>query len=1237
MRKQKWFRVFSALILTLSMVLGSILNGVGTIGAEAAETIGKAKITPGTAISYGGWSTNRFSVKAADGETYLGYCAQPLSATPSGTYSYRVYDGKNANEIKLMAYIGWGTSYAATDARNNLFAGIPNETTRYGYIHAVIGYLYSGQLTGLNAGTIEGVKNITAGLRSLISTNHIVWTQAKKMTLYVAPNNAQDIVWVGYGNGAIQLTKQAATNIFSEFSDVYSLEGAEYGIYKDAECTQELKVLTCDADGVFPKVEVDYGTYYIKEIQAPKGFALSAKIKKVTVAAGSTETVKLTDQPQGDPVPVLLEKSNAQTGDASGWGECSLAGAEYTYDYYAVPREMWSAWSSEEKEARIPDRTWVFRTDAGGHIQVSDKQAIEQYLVSGDLFYDTSGNLIYPIGTYVIRETREPVGFLLNEEQYTVFIEEDAQAVTDEDGNEVYFIHTYNEGDAAVRTAERPIRGNLAFVKADAETEEVMAGIPFELSLLGSDGEPVETQTVLTDENGEVHTGLAGSEIWFGPGSPAPGTEGALPYGTYRLTELPCESNAGKDLLELEVDVHEPDVTLALGTLYNQTIYIHTLAGCTETGTHTVPAGGRYELQDQVAYRNLTPGRTYVMEGCLVDKHTGEAIVIDGTEVRNSAEFVPEEADGTVTLTFTIDTDSLEQGAGYVVYEKLYDRESKRASHEDPEDEEQSIYIPKIRTHASDQKTHDHVGTSCEETVIVDHVEYRGLAAGETYTVSGVLMDQDQEAPWINDRGETVQAEHTFTAQGCDGTIELEFMVSEEAASGKTLTVFETLYQNGIRLAAHEDLYDEEQSVAFPKIRTHAEDGTLKDQDHVGVTGEKVTIVDTVTYENLIPGNTYTVHGTLMNRETGEEILDEEGIPVTAERTWEATEADGSIELTFELDSYLLAGETVVVYEDLQHNEIPVAVHHELQDESQSIHYPALGTMAKSEANGTQTLPVGPDTVLIDTVEYKNLVPGKTYRLKGVLMDRETVEPLPDKEGEPVAAEAEFVPDAPDGTVDMEFVLDTSALAGKKLVVFEKLFLVSGGNETDMIQIGQHEDITDEGQTVGVPELRTQAMDQASKTQEGTFSETEKIVDTVSYKGLTPGKTYTVKGILMDKRKKEPLLINGEEITSEQTFVPTERDGQVLMEFTLDSRDLHGRTIVVFESVWQEDLEIAVHADMKDEDQSIHYKKKKIIGIKTGDSAYSMGWLILLLLSAAAAAAGSVVMVRIYRRRRRGV
>ena len=142
----------------------------------------------------------------------------------------------------------------------------------------------------------------------------------------------------------------------------------------------------------------------------------------------------------------------------------------------------------------------------------------------------------------------------------------------------------------------------------------------------------------------------------------------------------------------------------------------------------------------------------------------------------------------------------------------------------------------------------------------------------------------------------------------------------------------------------------------------------------------------------------------------------------------------------------------------------------------------------------------------------------------------------------------------------------------------ETVYAVTVDEDGDVVEITVVNDL--------IPEIGTTAAIDDEK--EVCATEVFTLTDTVEYKHLVPGKEYTVKGILMDKATGEPFLQNGEQITSEVTFVPKAPSGSVEVLFTFDAKLIKADTnIVVFESLYSDSKELTVHADIKDDEQTV--------------------------------------------------
>ena len=623
-----------------------------------------------------------------------------------------------------------------------------------------------------------------------------------------------------------------------------------------------------------------------------------------------------------------------------------------------------------------------------------------------------------------------------------------------------------------------------------------------------------------------------------------------------------------------EVAVHA-DLRDAGQTVYLPKIRTHAQDGINEID-HT-EALEKATIIDTVTYTNLLPGKEYTVTGTLMDKETGEAVLIDGKPITASTTFTAETAEGSVDIVFEFDASAI-AGTTVVAFESMEYKGIEVAVHADIEDENQTVYIPDVHTTATATDTEDHVTGANEEVTITDEVALTGLKVDNEYTIKGVLMDQTTGKELLVDEKQIV-SEETFTADQADMTITLTYKLDASKLAGITTVVFETLYTEGKEVGRHHEIDDEGQTVYIPEIHTTAAD--QKTGINHTESEEQATIVDTVLYSHLLPGKEYTVKGTLMNKETGEAILIN-GEEVTAETTFTAEKSEGSVDVIFTFDASAIAPTTVVAFESMEYKKIEVAVHADIEDEDQTVYIPEIGTTALGQDTKDHIEKAKEDAVIVDTVEYKGLEVGREYTITGTLVDKDTGEAITDAEGNEITTSEIFVAEEKDGSIDITFKFDASALAGKSLVAFETLY-------TEGKEVAIHADLEDEGQTIRIPEIHTTATDKVTGDHDGVVAKETTVLDEVFYKNLIPGKEYTVKGTLMVKETGEALVVNGETVTAEKTFTAEEPDGSIILEFTFDSSALAGKKIVAFEDITYEGISIGSHEDLTDEDQTIFY------------------------------------------------
>ena len=660
-----------------------------------------------------------------------------------------------------------------------------------------------------------------------------------------------------------------------------------------------------------------------------------------------------------------------------------------------------------------------------------------------------------------------------------------------------------------------------------------------------------------------------------------------LPLGRYIVKEIDSPTGYGNRFEAKTIDATYKSQKTKVQTFSyffedDHTEIVRTQALDTTTGTHqgALSADNKYVVSDHVECDNLFPGKTYTLKGTLTDKETGKALKdINGNDVTESVTFNATGVKQVVTVTFSFEAELA--GKTLVAFEDMFQDGKKIYTHADIDDTEQTVYYPEIHTTATDKASHTHTGAVDEQTTVTDKVEYKNLIVGNTYEVSGVLMNQETGEALLDKSGEKITAKTTFKAEKSDGTVELAFTFDSSLLAGKSVVAFEDLYNDNIKVAFHTDIKDEGQTVHYPEIHTTATDAATK--THTAAPDLKTTIIDKVDYKNLVPGEAYEISGVLMDKTTGEKLLDKNGNAVTSKTSFKAEKADGSVDVTFTFDSSLLAGKSVVVYEDLYSGDKKVVSHADITDEGQTVNFPEIHTTATDKATGTHTGVVNEKTTITDKVDYSNLTVGEKYKVSGVLMNQETGEKLLDKNGNAITSEKEFTAESKDGSIDIEFTFDSSLLAGKTTVVFEDLY-----NEN--VRVAFHTDIKDEGQTVHFPELHTTATDAATKTHTAAPDVKTTITDKVDYKNLVAGNSYEIKGVLMDKTTGKALLDKDKkEITATKKFTAEKPDGTVELAFTFDSSLLTGKSVVVFEDLYNENVKVASHTNIKDEGQTVNF------------------------------------------------
>lgn len=1217
MKKLK--RVLALAMAVILSVPTIVTTGMGTVPVKAAGDTVELTVSDDSA-KYAGYETHKMYA----GGNYA-YCVQPSKKTPqSGTYE-KHYDVENyvsnagdetqALQSRNLAYYCWGApGFNASYFPSTWYDGSAMDDDKYiALSHIMLSFLVSydevGSMHGCNSSFKNWVYQNVLGYNAngdLVNGQAtlpiLCWSTAPasfKVYILSTGSATQNILGYEYTpTGTVSLSKTSANTGITSGNSCYSLAGAVYGIYSDAGCSAQVTTLTTDAGGNAAAVSLNAGTYYYKELTAPAGYALDSSVQSFTVTDGQNTALSVSDTPTNDPAMITLNKVDSETGDMV-QGGASLAGAQFTVNYY-------DGYYNNSNLPANPTRSWIIQTKEittkGGN-KVYRAVLSNDYFVAGDALYSASGINTLPLGTISIEETKAPEGYSLEGAYLQVGgtgtkITGKYVAQITQNGNLASL-----KGGNTFKISDKIKRGDFKLTKIDTDNQNRMGDIPFRVTSKATG----ESHIIKTDENGyyssesswnahskNTNGGGAYDGLWFSTGDGKAAVDdslGAMPYGDYILEELSCDNNRGKILYNGEFSIRRDKVTVDIGTIENHsepTPVITTQASDAKTQYQIIKPSADTDIVDKVTITDTMAGREYTITGTLMDKETGEAITVNGNPVTASQTFTSDGTKKVLDMHFTFDSSAL-GGKTVVVCEKLTYGDYVAATEEDMENKDQTIYFPEIHTTATDSETADHLTLADSRAVITDTVTYTNLLKGETYTLSGVLMDKDTGKELLVD-GEPVTQEMAFTAGRASGTKKLKFEFDTTGLAGKSFVVYETLTLEDVEVAEHKDINDEDQTIHIPAAQTTATDDSSK--INVSEAKKEVSVTDTVAYRNLVPGKEYTVRGTAVDKETGKPLQDADGNELISSVTFTADKADGTVDVPFTFNGIGMAGRSVVVFENVYFLDKLIATHADIDDEAQTVHIPNMWTTAKDNDTESHMSLADSDVTLTDTVTYRNLVPGKTYTLSGTLMNQKTGEPVT-VDGKKVTSSAQFTPESADGETTVEFKFNTKGMGNTTVVVFEKMLY----NDSP---VAVHEDINDKGQTIYIPSVGTTAIDEKTATKLTLAEKDIHIVDKVAYRNLVPGETYKVTGTAIDKTTGEVLKDDaGADVTATATFKAEKANGTVDVEFVFDGSTLAGKTVVMYENIYYKDRLVGVHADINDEAQIIYVPSVKTTATDT--------------------------------------
>ena len=1021
------------------------------IATRAAGTKSIYLNVPGNKIWYGRYNTRYYTTN----EGQVVYCMNPLLKTPgAGWYTGSLISDGSSRKAFYYAYGGPGYSQFV-----NRYGWIWNgvRDLEYAYSHVILSYTYAKYALHNNSQAnyaFYGLPN---------STKNYLINKANQMQAmggipsgyavyyFNTSYNHQPMAFQVNNVATLSLRKSSSNTDITNGNSCYSLANAKYGVYSNAACTSQVSTFTTNANGTSNSINLEPGTYYVKEISAPEGYYIDNTVKTVSLSSGENKVVSFTDKPMDDPAAIVIQKKDKYTGNTIK-GKKTLAGAQFTIKYYDgfydrnnLPARATRTWVIETKERTRPNGSKVYQAGLS-----------DTYKVGGDNFYKVDGAITIPRGTITIQETKAPDGY------------RNDLSMTDSKGNStvngVYLAQVTKPGDLSTlmggqtfEGSDSPVRADIKLTKINGTNNNTMANIPFKITNL----ETKESHTIYTGSNGvydsslikkslNTNTDKAGAGVWFGDTSILSDDEGSFEYGSYSIEELECKENDGKILYKgtFKID-NNTGGTLDLGKIINNSIEVKTYAADNTSGNNNtafIQQGGIFNyttgqltygkaITDEVNVKGISSG--YAVAN-LVDIETGEYIKNkDGSIVQSEAKIEPYN-DGTYTgqahQNLVYDNPESMLGKNIVVFEKIYALNANGTpnynkllvEHTDMNDDLQTVKFQKISTEltVSDTGLHE-VNTTSKDVTLQDQITYENFSKdlvdlGYYIKANAKLVDENGNAI-MDANGNAITSGFSakrFTSDMLKNGDAIHYTLPASVVkkyAGKKLIsqveiyfAFDTDTTNGDpwNLWTYEkDTTNEKQTVTIPAITN-----TYVSADNVSYTDTGIS--DQVNLTGLTRGNTYTLVGKIIDKSTGK-VVSKSRKCTYGKDAYDITNvvpADEGNYTVNRLDTY----NVYLLKKDVSSSgETAKQGYYRLNDEGTKYVLCTESGQVLDDSNGIKK----------DLFENEILYPGDEF-----------------KEVTELIAKKSFVPSGSESQQHVDFTFDPEELAGKNYVITQDLY-----------------------------------------------------------------------------------------------------------------------------------------------------------------------------------------------------
>ena len=958
---KKAILISSLIGIIIFAIIGVIRHVQKEVDAITAEGASVYVYGPEPQIFYDGWGTFRYTATIGS-KTYPAYCANPGKNALVGTFKATILsDTENNKKIKLILFASTVNNSVTQSVMEEFFPGYSSDK-KYAFTHAVIGAIYANDYTGLYDSSKTRINNIITKLGNMIENQHDAWVMAENYTLYKtdrsgtsrAGSSYQDVVWIeteGYGYGSIKVQKKDSDTQSSTPQGGASLQGITFEVYnnsgsriynpKTGSIYNDGALVasgTTDANGEVTFPDLVLGKYLVKETATNSSYDLtSTSSQGVTLSTnGQTATLTFYDNVKKGSIEVL--KKDAELDSCNKLGKGKFTGIKFQVINNSAKPIIYNG-TSIAKGSVVAEKI----------LGASDCKA-------------TFSDL--PYGSYIVKELGSSTGY-----------------INDSTAQHNVTIPTSGSSTITVSFKNQVIRGDVKFKKVNQDGQ-AMANIPFRITSKTTG----ESHIVITNSNGVVNTSASvnlhsnhtngydsisnfdtatyqGYGTWFGKSAsssttaPVNDSLGALPYDTYEIVEIACSQNekcrdieTAKQTFEIKTNTTVVD----LGNWENDCseFSLSTTATDNADGDKYVIGSTQSKIKDTISYC-LKAGETYTIKGTLMDKTTGQPIMVGGAVIEKTITLTPTTDCGETTMTFTIDTSAL-VGHEIVVFEKAYIGDTLVVSHEDINDVAQTVVVVSLDTTAVDKADDDKLISVDGHSEIKDTISYC-LKAGETYTIKGTLMDKTTGEPIMID-GQVVEEIITFTPTTDCGEVTMVFTLDTSDLVGHEIVVFEKAYIGSTLIVSHEDIDDDAQTVIVIDLTTYATD----DNSEVGskeVAAKGIVRIKDVVRYCLKAGEEFTVKGILMNKDTGEVLLIN-GEPVVQTVTFTPETDCGEIDMFYEFDATGLGGVTVVIFENLYQGDRLLIEHNDLENADETFYLvtppPNTGFITRTSDGGTE-------------------------------------------------------------------------------------------------------------------------------------------------------------------------------------------------------------------------------------------------------------------------------------------